>query len=176
MLLSSPSMFAFAIVSNFRIRLSILSSSYCYSESNIVCDLEIDREIDQRSDIQTIFLKFFFAQIVLSLACNFFLIKRILDMNTLRHLRKVLDPSHLLIFKKFYIILLYLQDFSYDEDYYTKVKCGEHKCICRMYFISQWVLGDAGGPGLEYHEFDHIDMPLHQVRLKYLYGDQITST
>ena len=23
--------------------------------------------------------------------------------------------------------------------------------------------GDAGGPGLEYHEFDHIDMPLQQV-------------
>ena len=38
------------------------------------------------------------------------------------------------------------QDFTYGEDYYEK-----------------WVLGDAGGPGLECHDFDHIDMPLQQV-------------
>ena len=38
------------------------------------------------------------------------------------------------------------QDFTYGDDYYEK-----------------WVLGDAGGPGLECHDFDHIDMPLQQV-------------
>ena len=26
-----------------------------------------------------------------------------------------------------------------------------------------WVKGDAGGPGLEHHQFDHIDMPLDEV-------------
>jgi len=38
-----------------------------------------------------------------------------------------------------------IQDFSYDSDYFN-----------------EWVLDGAGGPGLEYHEFDHIDMPLQQ--------------
>ena len=44
--------------------------------------------------------------------------------------------------KMFYLI----QDFTYEEDYFQK-----------------WVEGDAGGPGLEFHSFHHIDMPLQQV-------------
>ena len=39
-----------------------------------------------------------------------------------------------------------IQDFTYEEDYFKK-----------------WVEGDAGGPGLEFHSFHHIDMPLQQV-------------
>jgi len=38
-----------------------------------------------------------------------------------------------------------IQDFTYEEDYFKK-----------------WVEGDAGGPGLEFHSFHHIDMPLQQ--------------
>ena len=28
---------------------------------------------------------------------------------------------------------------------------------------------DAGGPGLEFHQFDHIDMPQDEVHMYYLY-------
>ena len=38
------------------------------------------------------------------------------------------------------------KDFSYDENYFEL-----------------WVMEDAGGPGLEFHQFDHIDMPLDEV-------------
>ena len=27
---------------------------------------------------------------------------------------------------------------------------------------------DAGGPGLEFHQFDHIDMPLDEVYISYI--------
>ena len=27
---------------------------------------------------------------------------------------------------------------------------------------------DAGGPGLEFHQFDHIDMPLDEVYILYI--------
>ena len=40
------------------------------------------------------------------------------------------------------------QDFTYGDDYYQK-----------------WVEGDAGGPGLERHDFTHIDMPLTKVTM-----------
>lgn len=38
-----------------------------------------------------------------------------------------------------------IEDFTYAQDYFQ-----------------QWVMGQAGGPGLEYHQFHHLDMPLAQ--------------
>lgn len=45
-----------------------------------------------------------------------------------------------------YNYTIIFKDFSYDENYFEL-----------------WVMRDAGGPGLEFHQFDHIDMPLDEV-------------
>ena len=83
-------MFAFTSVSNFRIKLSILSSSYCYPESDIEPGLEKVKEVRSKiRQLRHIFDILFSSNRILSLACNFFLSKKgIFDMKDMRHLGK----------------------------------------------------------------------------------------